>query len=215
MSLIYEKIVNNSIGYDKCLILENKEAFLYPIPNEIFNDWKEIRVGFCMTLTSGLNSTNEQIADTTTTNVFPTNQDLFYFGLKNNNNNLPHTSNSNFIGFGCNTGLSSVSVQFQGSLTSRFAQNSTWMIPFLMTSGNSTCLITGLSPKSDYYNNNGYGFFNSSNNMFGSGTPFTRVGLKITKNENSSFNFRGLLETDRHQITPIPTSDSSITGLVS
>jgi len=92
MATIFPK-VNTILGFDNTLVLDHREALLYPF--DVGNDWREIRVGMFVSIvgSTGDNSTynDESVANTSNLN-------RGYIGIKNNNTIFPGASGSNYIG---------------------------------------------------------------------------------------------------------------------
>lgn len=215
MAYIYQKQLEGTVsGYDQCLILNTKESILYPLPDELKN-WKELRIGFNMTLTSGEHPNARAFSD----KIIKTNtsySDSFYFGLKTNNSLLPFQDGCAFIGLGHKTGLAYVSVEKDGSPDNNTMFNTAPgvnNIPFLMGSGEEykNYIYVGSAPESDNSKLNGYGFFAPLNYMPSSGAPFAPFCLRIIKQDNTiqMQQARSVSNTNAGQYT----KDNSITGL--
>ncbi len=221
MAYIYQKqLMGTASGYDQCLILNTKESILYPLPDELKN-WKELRIGFNMTLTSGEDPNARAFAD----KIIKTNTsytDSFYFGLKTNNSLLPFQDGCAFIGLGHKTGLAYVSVGRYNNNSNNNTMFNTAPevnnIPFLMGSGEEykNYTYTGSAPELNNSITNGYGLFAPLNYMpssglAASGAPFAPFCLKIIKQGNTiqMQQARSVNSNAGQQYT----TDNSITGL--
>jgi hypothetical protein len=81
---------------DKCLILDTRQAFIYPFtaPN-----WLDLRIGFYLSLCKASNNADiTGLAETLTTIGQPA--DRFWIGIKQNNSILPQTAGTTFVGWG-------------------------------------------------------------------------------------------------------------------
>ena len=214
MATIYNKIVDNYLGYDKCIVLENREAFLYPIPNQIMSNWSELRIGFICSLTStsgdALNTpfhTYKNIGFSSTSK-----EESYYFGLKSNNNSLPYNSDCSYIGLAPLLNKQSSIDFYNNSAVLQFYSNNIPQITCLLSSGinyQTGSLITFGGESSD-----GYGIIMGTNFSCGSGSPFMRFATKIIKTGNNNLTLTFCRENLQNTaISPSPTNDSSISGL--
>ncbi len=222
MAYIYQKqLMGTASGYDQCLILNTKESILYPLPDELKN-WKELRIGFNMTLTSGehpnARAFHDKIIKTNTSYT-----DSFYFGLKTNNSLLPFQDGCAFIGLGHKTGLAYVSVERYNYDSNQHTMFNTAPevdnIPFLMGSGEEykNYIYVGSAPESDNSILNGYGFFAPLNYMPSSGlaisgAPFAPFCLKLIKQGNT-IQMQQARSVSTEYGAAQYTTDNSITGL--
>ena len=89
MATIYQKIS----GVDQCLILDSREALLYPFD---VGEWNEIKIAAMISLVgnSGDNTpaVGEYIAPTSNS------KDKIFFGIKDGSNFMPYSSGSTFFG---------------------------------------------------------------------------------------------------------------------
>lgn len=92
MAKIYNKTTSG--GTDKTLILDSREAFLYPFQ---FTDWSTIRFAFYFHLTT-LGDDNSAMINAEEFLTVNNYEDRVYFGLKNNNTSFPTTLGASFIG---------------------------------------------------------------------------------------------------------------------
>lgn len=98
MAYLFDKPINPPVsGFDRTLILQTREALVYPMPYE---DWNTMRIGFLHSSTS--DSTDDNIpyprSTTFSMNVIDNIRDRFYFGLKDNDSNFPAQNQTPFIG---------------------------------------------------------------------------------------------------------------------
>lgn len=214
MAYIYQKQLEGTVsGYDQCLILDPKESILYPLPKEL-QDWKEIRIGFNMTLTSGENP-NAQAFGSPLKKTNTSYGDSFYFGLKTNNNLLPFQNGCAFIGLGHKTGIDTSLTFFNNDLNSFciFSEDSNGTISFLIGSGEEYKNYRQYysAPAVNPGSNLGYGLFNGPIPMSGSGSPFAPFAIKIKKQNNTYLMSQA--RSVNNNLTKITTNDNSITGL--
>lgn len=215
MAYIYQKQLQGTVsGYDQCLILNPKESILYPLPNEL-KDWKEIRIGFNMTLTSGENPNAQAFAYP---GLFKTNTaygDSFYFGLKTNNNLLPFQNGCAFIGLGHRTGVNTTVGSLNNDINGAtyFNVESEGTISFLMGSGEEfkNYKEFNSAPYANTAITNGLGIFSPVNSMVGSGEPFMPFVLRIIKQNNSYLMSQA--RSHSQGLVSTKTNDNSITGL--
>ncbi len=82
-------------GSDKALVLGNREALVYPFTSPV---WRDLRVGFflsiCNNTETGITGLAESLAS-----VGSNPPDRFWIGVKQNNNVMPLTAGSTFMGF--------------------------------------------------------------------------------------------------------------------
>lgn len=101
MAKIYAKPI--ATGTDKCLILDPREAIIYPFN---IGDWTEARLGFfvsmCHTIGDNTNAVNESVNADNPSNAWA-------IGLKNNDTNLPISSGAKFWGI-CPSTVTSINV---------------------------------------------------------------------------------------------------------
>ena len=82
-------------GGDKCLILDTRQAMIYPLTAP---SWLDLRIGFYLSLCKATNNADiTGLAETLTTVGVP--QDRFWIGVKQNNSILPATAGTTFAGF--------------------------------------------------------------------------------------------------------------------
>ena len=82
-------------GGDKCLILDTRQAMIYPF---VAPSWMDLRIGFFLSLCRATNNADiTSLAETLTTLGTPS--DRFWVGIKQNNSILPNTAGTTFIGY--------------------------------------------------------------------------------------------------------------------
>jgi hypothetical protein len=118
MAKIYDKPL--SVGEDRTLILNSREALLYPFP---FKDWNIIRIGAWVSFTN-VSSDNVDIGTAFGTNVFSVLvshiSDRLMWGVKPNSSNFPVEDNQPFLGLfsaGTQSDISMGYSAFPGSIT--------------------------------------------------------------------------------------------------
>jgi len=88
MATVFQKTTS-----DKCLILDAKEALIYPFD---VGNWTEIRMAVGLSLTTAASNNGTAIAEN---NSFTTASSGFYFGIKNSSNaNLPGVTGAIYAG---------------------------------------------------------------------------------------------------------------------
>lgn len=99
MATIFQKIPSSG---ENCLILENGEALIYPFN---IGDWTEMRMSIGFSFTSPSNDNAAITAQSISSSTSPKNS-MFIGLFSGNNNSLPFSNNTSFIGFGNRTGHS-------------------------------------------------------------------------------------------------------------
>lgn len=129
MATITQRIAQGApSGYDQGLLLEYKEAFLYPLPASLLS-WNELRIAFRVGLypnTGDYRSGNGWPGNIPNTNSSKTSSPLgdltagkMFFGLKNSNNYLMpfESGDSRFVGYGVTTGDRGIGFECNGFST--------------------------------------------------------------------------------------------------
>jgi len=111
MAKIYNKVLAGPpVSGDKTLILDVREALLYPTP---YDDWNSLTIGIGCSLTTndddnGAFNYGQGGVSRITSRLW---ENEMFFGLKNNNPNLPGENNEPFIGMLTSSGNSQVRTQ--------------------------------------------------------------------------------------------------------
>jgi hypothetical protein len=92
MAKIYQKTIAS--GTDKCLILDPREALLYPFN---IGTWTEARLGFLISVTSAA-SDNSADAQSISSVIMDSAANHFAFGIKDSSETLPRLAGSQFWG---------------------------------------------------------------------------------------------------------------------
>lgn len=123
---------------DRCLILEPKEALVYPLP---FNDWTEIRVSASISFTTSDSNSAVYLEETLPFNN--TSQNGFYWGLKTSGASIPYQSGVYYFGaFTSGIGSATHNTFLRGT-TTRFNVGRTDQYTIGFSSGNA--FNTGLN----------------------------------------------------------------------
>lgn len=119
MATIFPK-VNTILGFDNTLVLDHREALLYPF--DVGSDWRNIKLGLFVSLAgaTGDNSSynNENVAGSIT--IATTRG---YLGIKNNNIIYPTVSGSNFLGVTARIGPAAITYATSSLNTMGFSEN--------------------------------------------------------------------------------------------
>ena len=113
MATIFQK--TTSLGLDNTLVLDSREALLYPF--DLGNDWTEIRMGMFVSMTDSSSNNGKYNDEGVNNNSF---KNAAYFGLKDSSLTFPSLVGTSFIGsstrIGNNTTISNASnyLDFQG-----------------------------------------------------------------------------------------------------
>src|SRR5215471_417971 len=107
-------------GGDQCLILDTRQAFIYPFtaPN-----WTDLRFGYFMSICQPLAANNgltSGLGETLTTSG--TQSDRFWIGIKDSSTALPVNSATQFIGWSNRLGTDNST----SSIVSTFSSNNYW-----------------------------------------------------------------------------------------
>lgn len=194
MATIYEKTAN-----DNCLILDTREALVYPF--DFGDDWSEIRIGAIVSVTT--NTGDNQVGVTEFFSAPTNTNDRMYFGLKDGSERLPHDGGTSFIGM---AGI--------GLVEQRVQQGSTRFVYGVATSGDYATYSQMVNFEQVYI---GYGTWSTGESRYAqfNSLRITRTGANYTvsyshfDNNNSdpytNLNTRQMLRTS--------TYGNAVTGL--
>lgn len=213
MGTIYQKILSgNANGYDKCVVLENREALLYPMADEI-KDWNELRIGLTLSLTSSTGGgLNELLPPSTDTITNTSKYTSFYLGLKSNNELMPNSPGCSFIGFGHPTGNSITHIVNQTTWAPYFDFSTTAKLSYLMMSGDNNLFTTGFGTQQLPNTPTNFAFFTTPNQMYSSGTPLCMTCIRLLRVSGNGINIK--VKRSVETVTSIVnTNDNSISGL--
>ncbi len=124
MAKIYDKVITSpASGFDRTLILDPREALVYPSP---YDDWTVLHVGFIVSATN-VTGDNADLSidypnhdDGASINAV-SNRDRFYFGIKTNDSSFPGQQNLPFVGICSASGQSDFRNVYNGFSAPNFA----------------------------------------------------------------------------------------------
>jgi hypothetical protein len=219
MATIFEKLPASG---EKCLILEPKEALVYPFN---FGEWSDISLSMAVSLTSATDNNAFPTGEASLASTSPLSS--FLIGLYSGDNfNLPCSANTSFVGIGNPTGYPFYITQGTGSINNRYSalhpnittpntDGSSSPKPLLsgFSSVNNDCIRTGFGGSSDL---NDTRFFSLGTAFAGGSTtpsPFINGTLDTGYAKIITINFVAKNKGQQGQSFEIGSSNSSYTDV--